>query len=482
MSIEEVFLRDIQERPEDDLPRLLYADWLEDQPEPHLAARGELIRLQCESARLPADDPRAAEMEGCARRLVAEHQQSWAGPLAGLAERWEYSRGLVCGVTMTAAVFLDNAEAVFRLGPVRHLRLRQAASHVGQLAACPHLAPVTALDLRDGGIRWGLTELARSPHLGGLVELDLSRNPLGATGARALLEGAALPALKTLRLNGAGLGPAGLQAMTRARYVSPPGSEHHSLLDRITTLHLADNGLGPAGIEALWRALPASLVDLDLSRNGLGPGEAQELASGRWHLGPLQRLNLSGNVLGPVGVEALADRPVLDGLTALALSGNGIGDEGVAALAQRRYLRRRWTELALASNGIGPDGVAALLELPDLERLTRLDLEHNALGAPGAAALGSCPRLANLTDLELGRNRLGPAGVEELLAGAGGAPHLTRLRRLGLSGNGIGERGVRALLDAPHLDGLLLLDVSGNRLDADLVRRLRGRFGARVRA
>jgi uncharacterized protein (TIGR02996 family) len=477
VSIEEVFLQDIRERPEDDLPRLLYADWLQDQPDPHLAARGELIRLQCESARLPADDPRAAELEACARRLTAEHQQNWAGPLVGVAERWEYSRGFVSGVTLSAAAFLEHADAVFRLGPVRHLRLRQAAQRVSELAACPLLTPVTALDLRDGGIRWGLADLARSPYLEHLVELDLSRNPLGATGTRALLEGAALPALKVLRLNGAGLGPAGLHAMDRARYVSSPGSEH-SLLERLATLHLADNGLGAAGVERLWRALPRSVLDLDLSRNGLGPGEAQEMASGRWHLARLERLNLAGNALGPAGVEALADSYLLDGLTALSLGANGIGDEGVSALGQGRYyLRRRWTELSLAGNGIGPDGAQALLELPDLERLTRLDLEHNTLGAPGAEVLASCPRLANLTDLNLGRNRLGPAGVEELLA----SPHLTRLQRLNLRGNGIGERGVRALLDAVQLDRLLLLDVSGNRLDGELVRRLRGRFGERAR-
>src|SRR6185436_11524983 len=33
--------------PEDDAPRLVYADWLASRPEPTLAARGELIVVQC---------------------------------------------------------------------------------------------------------------------------------------------------------------------------------------------------------------------------------------------------------------------------------------------------------------------------------------------------------------------------------------------------------------------------------------------------
>jgi len=43
------FFRDILANPEDDTPRLIYADWLDDQGD---EARAEFIRLQCELARL----------------------------------------------------------------------------------------------------------------------------------------------------------------------------------------------------------------------------------------------------------------------------------------------------------------------------------------------------------------------------------------------------------------------------------------------
>lgn len=50
MTPAEAFLADIIEHPDDDAPRLIYADWLEDHGD---ASRAEFIRVQCELARLP---------------------------------------------------------------------------------------------------------------------------------------------------------------------------------------------------------------------------------------------------------------------------------------------------------------------------------------------------------------------------------------------------------------------------------------------
>lgn len=45
-------LRAILEKPEDDAPRLIYADWLEEDGQPE---RAEFIRVQCELARCPSE-------------------------------------------------------------------------------------------------------------------------------------------------------------------------------------------------------------------------------------------------------------------------------------------------------------------------------------------------------------------------------------------------------------------------------------------
>jgi uncharacterized protein (TIGR02996 family) len=480
VSLEEVLLRDVLANPADDTPRRIYADWLMDQADPHQAAHGELIHIQCERAARPPNDPELLDLVAAERELLAAHQHAWGGPLAGLVERWEYRRGFPEGVTLTARVFLDHAAALFSQGPIHELRLREATWLLAELATSRYLAAVTLLDLRDNEIDWlGLAELTQSRHAGRLAVLDLSRNRLGVNGVQAL-RGTVLPALKTLRLNGSPLGPAGAEALVMAlSYPSETGEP--GLGQRLTTLEVADCGLGSVGAQTFCFRCPSGVRELDLSRNGLGAGGAQALA-GRYGYGlrQLHRLNLSGNDLGPAGAEAL--RPVLThghspGPTGIGLSHNGLGDEGVEGFTPS-YGSWRLTEMALAGNGISPRGAQALVEMCEPGRLTRLDLDRNELGAEGASVLASSPNLATLTDLDLGHNRLGPAGVENLLASL----HLTNLKRLVLRGNGIGGRGVRALLAAPHLDGLIQLDVSGNKLDAQDVQRLRARFGARVRA
>ena len=86
-------------------------------------------------------------------------------------------------------------------------------------------------------MQYGFTDLSRSRHLKNLALLDLSRNPLGPAGARALFDRAGLPGLQTLRLNRCDLGPVGLDALLRGRFARLPEGES-SLINRLTALHL----------------------------------------------------------------------------------------------------------------------------------------------------------------------------------------------------------------------------------------------------
>ena len=59
LTHEGAFLADICEHPDDDAPRLVYADWLDDHGQPE---RARLIRVQCEFAQLAElDDPASQE-------------------------------------------------------------------------------------------------------------------------------------------------------------------------------------------------------------------------------------------------------------------------------------------------------------------------------------------------------------------------------------------------------------------------------------
>ena len=84
------FLENIKDHPED-TPRLILADWLEEQGDP----RGEFIRIQCQRALLSEGDPRSAKLASRARKLLAKHRDVWLGVLAEKGIQTDFRRGLV---------------------------------------------------------------------------------------------------------------------------------------------------------------------------------------------------------------------------------------------------------------------------------------------------------------------------------------------------------------------------------------------------
>jgi uncharacterized protein (TIGR02996 family) len=102
--------------PDDDALRLVYADSLEERGEPERAA---FIRVQVELARLPEGDGRRGALEATERRLLAENEEAWLGPIRPWVSHWVFRRGFVEEVTVPAQVYLDHAAALTRLAPIR---------------------------------------------------------------------------------------------------------------------------------------------------------------------------------------------------------------------------------------------------------------------------------------------------------------------------------------------------------------------------
>jgi uncharacterized protein (TIGR02996 family) len=73
-AAENVFLEAILEDPDDDTPRLVYADWLQEHVDPE---RGEFIRVQVELARLPPGDERRGELLAREGRLFLPNRDKW---------------------------------------------------------------------------------------------------------------------------------------------------------------------------------------------------------------------------------------------------------------------------------------------------------------------------------------------------------------------------------------------------------------------
>ena len=65
MDHEALFLQAVLENPDDDTPRLIYADWLEERGDP----RGEFIRVQCELANMTEEDDHGRSRGGSRHAL-----------------------------------------------------------------------------------------------------------------------------------------------------------------------------------------------------------------------------------------------------------------------------------------------------------------------------------------------------------------------------------------------------------------------------
>ncbi len=384
------FLERICAEPDDDGPRLIFADWLDDRDDP----RGEFIRVQIALARLPADDPRRPQLLDREATLLARHHAAWSAPLRGWTGQPTFHRGFVETIIVDARTFIRRGDVLFRLAPVRHAWFVDIGSSLATLMASPHLARLSAMTIFAhhmnesltrglvdspflGGLRSlnigrnrvgdrGADRLACSPQFQRLVELDLSDNAIGDTGAQALADSRNLGELIALELRRNELSRAGLGSFCRS-----------TALTSLRRLGLGLNYVGAERDSPPPSAGAVRLASLDLSENGLGPGGIEQLTT-LPGLNDLARLTLNRNEIGNNGASMLANWSTMASLQSLALAGNRVGDGGARDLARSPYLFRL-SELDLSDNPIHDSGAFELLNTPSLPRLRRLGLPHLGL-------------------------------------------------------------------------------------------------------
>src|SRR5262249_8912533 len=114
------FLRDIVEHPEDDAPRLVYADWLTDHGNEADRDLAEFIRVQCELERTA---PRGATRERLLAReseLLEEYGNEWRKQLPEWMRHrsTSFERGFPARVRFWLEHFPAQAEATWQAAPV----------------------------------------------------------------------------------------------------------------------------------------------------------------------------------------------------------------------------------------------------------------------------------------------------------------------------------------------------------------------------
>jgi uncharacterized protein (TIGR02996 family) len=295
MRDDEAFLRAIIDNPDDDLPRMVYADWLDEHGQPE---RAEFIRVQCELSRPPQARSDFDKLWGRSEELLAGHKEEWLGPLNDLVEFAAFHRGFVTRVTLSVATFLRRAEVIWRLAPVQRVGLKNAWEEMDKLAASPHLGRVRELGLPINQL--GPTEIAtllESPYLTNLKALDVGYNRFHAPTVVELARCASLTNLRELDLSGNPVASRGVAAIAESPH-----------LQSLSALKLWECNIGASGVEAL-------------AHRGVLP----ELAL----------LELSGNSIGTRGVRALVHSSGLQNLKVLHLSDDMLSHEQKADLERR---------------------------------------------------------------------------------------------------------------------------------------------------
>jgi uncharacterized protein (TIGR02996 family) len=214
MNHDEAFLQKIIDSPDDDAPRLVCADWLEEHGDPD---RAEFIRVQCRLARGDGDPSTLRQRE---QQLLLANELRWTAPMHGLVQRARFQRGFAERVTLTTDAFLLHAATLFRLTPVRHVILTQVDTHhLPQLAGLPHLGRVQTLEFRTFTSR-KIAVLLRSPYLGQLTGLILRYGGLEDADVAALAKAPTLARLTALDLYGCAVGAAGIEAIAASLYLA----------------------------------------------------------------------------------------------------------------------------------------------------------------------------------------------------------------------------------------------------------------------
>ncbi len=149
MNERDALLRAICESPDEDTPRLVFADWLDERGQPE---RAEFIRLQVRFAALHRFAAGGAEeVRSQERAIWAEHQAAFRAELpqvGGVTWFPEFHRGFVEHATAsTETPLVRHADAIFDRVPVQHLVVNRFNGADG-FAKLPYLRRLKTLKLR----------------------------------------------------------------------------------------------------------------------------------------------------------------------------------------------------------------------------------------------------------------------------------------------------------------------------------------------
>jgi uncharacterized protein (TIGR02996 family) len=201
--------------PDDDGPRLAYADHLAG-AEPDYA---EFIRLQLErSTRERSSKALSALPSPREQALLSRHGHAWAryfdryvreSPSNPNEPGWQFDRGFIGFARMEPENFVALGDRLFAMAPIQHAELIGAERPVRPLFGAPQLRHLDSLALPGLGLDDDdAVALAECTALTRCAWLDLSDNRIGFAGVLALAESPVFRDKVRVILNGNPVDPA----------------------------------------------------------------------------------------------------------------------------------------------------------------------------------------------------------------------------------------------------------------------------------
>jgi len=285
------FLRAILDAPNDDLPRLIFADYLEESGE---ADRAEFIRIQCELAAGCENSERKKPLESRQAELLAKYSEAWRLPIRGPQA---FRRGFVDSLWTSADVLLASEPELIVGSTVRTLRITSADKYIDNLAEYRGFERIEHLDLTNNNLAgdYRLRAILGNPHLAKLKGLNLHNNRIWADDVLRIARSPVAIRLTHLDLSGNGIGNEGVShlanesafANLEVLNLRSDGLPEYECIDGVGILHLtsfngdlrlrwldvADHHIGGEGMVLLCAAAERwGLRYLNVSRNRIGSG------------------------------------------------------------------------------------------------------------------------------------------------------------------------------------------------------------------
>lgn len=303
MTDERALLAAIWDNPHDDLPRLVYADWLDETGEPAKVARAEFIRVQCELAKMDEDGPMWKELKARQDVLWDANKAYWkVGPVKRYWGRFERGFPILSLFELSMEQLLRAGSRRLCHSPLWRHHYGVSFQHFNPLLVWPYLHKLELFAMSMMRAETSLSKgwakrMAECEGLRNVAELAFVQCPVTANDLGILLDAWRGRTLRELWLNDCRVGDDGLTLLA-----------HHPAATGLRIFRAYSAGFTAVGAKALADSPYLNrLVEVTIATNHLGDDGIRHLL--RWpRLTRIRRLAVHGNGVSPSVADELRSR------------------------------------------------------------------------------------------------------------------------------------------------------------------------------